>query len=217
VPMLTYALIVSGAATALSLLAQDTGPRGRPSASRAWPGTIVFPRAGTPLSLEVVESGPSGFAAVRTISRDASGRVRIDPLPGVGGNLALVTDPVAGVMIVLDKSSGTASVAHVPGLVPSGGEFSLAYLGPSARVDSLGEQVIDGVEYRGERTHAEGDGTSLATVEERWFSRELAIVGLVRSSDAAGERSARVRNLKRDDPDPGLFVVPASYTIREAN
>jgi hypothetical protein len=34
------------------------------------------------------------------------------------------------------------------------------------------------------------------------------------SSPTTGERTARIRNVVRGEPDPALFVIPPNYTIQ---
>jgi hypothetical protein len=86
--------------------------------------------------------------------------------------------------------------------------------------ESLGTQVIEGVQAEGTRTRmttpagAQGNDRPLVHVCDRWHSQELALT-LV--SDCTDPRSGRVilrlQNLDRGEPDPALFEVPADYTI----
>ncbi|MCI0351572.1 MAG: DUF4412 domain-containing protein, partial [Acidobacteriales bacterium] len=56
----------------------------------------------------------------------------------------------------------------------------------------------------------------LEIVSERWYSRELGIFVMSRHSDPRlGENTYQVTNLKREEPDPSLFRVPADYKISE--
>jgi hypothetical protein len=47
-------------------------------------------------------------------------------------------------------------------------------------------------------------------------SAELGVVGMSSfSSPTGGERTARIRNVIRGEPDPALFVIPPDYTIQQ--
>ena len=60
-----------------------------------------------------------------------------------------------------------------------------------------------------------GNEKPIVIVSERWFSPELHVVVLARSIDPrAGETSYRLVNVKREEPPPELFRVPADYTSR---
>jgi hypothetical protein len=52
-------------------------------------------------------------------------------------------------------------------------------------------------------------------VDERWISKDLGLIGLAKSSGRNGERTARIQNVERKQPDPVLFVIPLDYTIRD--
>ncbi|MBO0797586.1 MAG: hypothetical protein J2P31_02080, partial [Blastocatellia bacterium] len=54
--------------------------------------------------------------------------------------------------------------------------------------------------------------------QERWFSQELHMYVMTKSSDPrSGESTQRVTNINRDEPDASLFQPPADYTIRETS
>jgi hypothetical protein len=87
--------------------------------------------------------------------------------------------------------------------------------------ESLGSRDFDGVRADGKRTThtipagAIGNEKPIAIVSERWFSPELNVVVMSRTSDPrSGETVYRLTDIKRGEPPPELFRVPADYKIR---
>lgn len=61
---------------------------------------------------------------------------------------------------------------------------------------------------------AQGNDRPIETVREMWFSKELNIYVLIKSSDPRnGESTLRTTNIDRSEPDPSLFRVPPDYTV----
>jgi hypothetical protein len=86
----------------------------------------------------------------------------------------------------------------------------------STESESLGKQTIDGIEYTGNRTTTTSDQQpALVGVEEFWQSQELGLIGLMKSSGPDGQKTAKLRNVDRRTPDPELFKIPASYSVRD--
>lgn len=86
--------------------------------------------------------------------------------------------------------------------------------------ESLGKQTIEGVVAEGTRTTMTiaagsiGNERDLQIVSERWYSPELQTVVMTKRSDPRlGESTYRLTNLRRGEPSPSLFQVPADYTI----
>ena len=49
---------------------------------------------------------------------------------------------------------------------------------------------------------------------ESWFSNELKIMVMSKSTDLRyGDRISELKNIKREEPDKSLFVIPSGYTI----
>jgi hypothetical protein len=93
---------------------------------------------------------------------------------------------------------------------------------PNARTEDLGEQMIEGVKTRGRRSTVTieagtiGNDRPLNTVSETWYSEELKMEVMSRSSDPrTGEMSFRLSNVSRGEPPAYLFQVPAGYTVKE--
>jgi hypothetical protein len=86
----------------------------------------------------------------------------------------------------------------------------------------LGTQTMEGIVAKGTKiTHtiAAGDiGNDLPLVitTETWYSPDLKVLVMSKSSDPRmGETTYKLTNLSRTEPDPGLFQIPADYTIKE--
>src|SRR5262245_35194151 len=119
--------------------------------------------------------------------------------------------------------------------IPPAGDAPLMNSGPvklpegtsaneSKKTDSLGKQVIEGVEAEGARTTFTipageiGNTLPIEVVDETWYSPELQVVVMSRRRDPRfGETTYRLTNLNRSEPDRALFEVPADYTVKESS
>jgi hypothetical protein len=93
----------------------------------------------------------------------------------------------------------------------------------NVRRESLGKQLVEGVEAEGTRTVITipagqiGNERAIEIVSERWYSDELAAVIMSRETDPrSGETRYRLTNLSRAEPPHSLFEVPSDYTIHDA-
>ncbi|MGA2578851.1 MAG: hypothetical protein ABSH24_22805 [Bryobacteraceae bacterium] len=89
-----------------------------------------------------------------------------------------------------------------------------------AKSEALGKQEMEGVEVNGTRTTTAipqgqiGNDRPLQIVHERWESAELHVTILSKHSDPMmGERVERLTNVRRGEPEPALFQVPAGYQM----
>ena len=87
--------------------------------------------------------------------------------------------------------------------------------------ESLGTQQIEGVNAEGTRftrtipAGTIGNEKAIDIVNEIWTSPDLHTVVLKKTSDPRfGETVFRLTNIKRGEPDPSLFTVPAGFTIK---
>jgi hypothetical protein len=187
----------------------------------------VLPVVGAPLFLETEEKrqSPPGATPVfelnrTTIYRDADGRIRIereDPSPMIE-----ILDPIGGVITILLPVPALAFRAILPTLdlenpVAKTSVGPASTLPSTSNTESLGNRTFEGIEFSGSRvTTITGAHEAITGVEERWVSVELGVIGMTSfSSPAAGERTARIRNVIRGEPDPALFVIPPNYTIQQ--
>jgi hypothetical protein len=92
-----------------------------------------------------------------------------------------------------------------------------------AKSESLGKQMIEGVEAEGTRVTqtfpagAIGNERPMEVIQERWYSQELQMHVLTKSVDPRwGESTHRLTKINRSEPDASLFQIPSDYTIQEA-
>lgn len=90
--------------------------------------------------------------------------------------------------------------------------------------ESLGKQMIEGVEAEGTRTTTTipagqiGNDLPINIVSEQWYSPELQLLVMTKHSDPrTGETTYRLTNINRAEPDHSLFELPADYTLRNMN
>jgi hypothetical protein len=93
-------------------------------------------------------------------------------------------------------------------------------VGNPVEEDSLGTQRISGVEVVGRRTTVTvpvgqlGNDRPMQIVDERWESPQLKMVLYSRHSyPPTGVIEYRVTNIRRTEPPPDLFVIPADYVV----
>jgi TonB family protein len=91
----------------------------------------------------------------------------------------------------------------------------------TAKSESLGRQLIEGVEAEGTRRTVEipagaiGNERPIEIVFERWYSPELQLLVMTKNTDPRfGETTYRLTNVNRTEPARELFEVPADYTLR---
>jgi hypothetical protein len=91
---------------------------------------------------------------------------------------------------------------------------------PAPKTESLGTRQIEGLSATGQRTTTTipagriGNDRPIEILDERWVSSDLKVVLLSRHRDPqTGETEFRLTNIKRAEPSPDLFKVPANNTI----
>jgi hypothetical protein len=95
-------------------------------------------------------------------------------------------------------------------------------LEPNTKSEDLGTQVMEGVTVEGKRVTRTipageiGNERPLEIVTESWFSPELQVVVMSRTSDPrSGDSVYKLTNVSRAEPDRSLFEVPADYHVSE--
>jgi hypothetical protein len=113
------------------------------------------------------------------------------------------------------KREAEAGMLIGPGL-------ATATVNRDAQKESLGTQVIEGVQAEGTRTTmtipagAIGNELPIQIVSERWYSPELRTVVMSKHSDPRmGDTVYRLTNINRSEPARSLFEAPADYTVAE--
>jgi TonB family protein len=91
----------------------------------------------------------------------------------------------------------------------------------NAKSESLGKQLVEGVEAEGTRQTVEipagaiGNERPIEIVFKRWYSPELQVLVMTKHSDPRfGETTYRLTNISRTEPARELFEVPGDYTLR---
>lgn len=137
---------------------------------------------------------------------------------------------------VSDSGPGAADVASLRHAVPAIPALPVAGVAGVAGVqatrvmfdsknvksETLGTQTMEGVKVEGTRTTHTipageiGNDRAIVSTTERWYSPDLQMVIYSKTVDPQiGESTYRVANLRRDDPDPALFKVPAEFKVTE--
>ena len=90
------------------------------------------------------------------------------------------------------------------------------------KFENLGTQSVNNVLAEGTRMTMTipvgqvGNDRPIETVNETWFSAELGMVVKTRHFDPrTGENTFEMMDISRAEPDPGLFRVPADYTVNQ--
>jgi hypothetical protein len=101
------------------------------------------------------------------------------------------------------------------------GGRGLVMFGRRTAGEPIGQQLVEGVLCDGTRNvetiaaGSIGNDRPIQTVYERWYSSELkTTVRTVRSDPRTGEETFRLTNIRRGEPSPELFQVPAGYKIQ---
>jgi hypothetical protein len=170
-----------------------------------------------------------------SIARDSQGRTRMErSIANVGalsaaggqGRAIVIHDPVAGMSYALDPASHTARSTPIPAArTHSGPETPNARSGrfqASLKTEDLGTQVIQGVSAQGKRVTRvipagrEGNEKEIDVVTETWYSPDLQVVVMSKTSDPRfGDSVYQLSSVSRTEPDPALFAVPSDYAVKE--
>ncbi len=165
------------------------------------------------------------------IYRDSEGRTRRDQtLSHVGPfatsedtpQIIFISDPVAGVSYMLDPRHHTVRKMSSRGGPPPDRPQPRTPTEADAKTESLGKQMIEGIEAEGTRTTVTipvgkiGNDQPIEIVSERWRSPALQEVMLSKHSDPRyGVNTYRLKNINRNEPSTSLFQPPADYTQKE--
>jgi hypothetical protein len=149
--------------------------------------------------------------------------LRISLPPGVGSNAASGIAPDVRIRIERDVVTANAPPPPHPPIGDAPIEMFRISSDPKNRTtESLGKQVVEGVEAEGTRITRTipageiGNEQPIQIVSEKWYSQELQAIVMSRHSDPlVGETVYRLTNITRGEPARSLFEVPADYTIKE--
>lgn len=187
---------------------------------------LVLTIPGAPLTLKQVEmrvrqraDGSSATEeSARILYRDSAGRVRSEQ---ERGPLVVIRDPVGRQVVYLLVLERRAVRVRAPDGVKDVG-FTGGSLGPAmptgwnAKREDFPPRVIEGVECEGVRwTYVDPGNPDKTGYRELWESRPLGVVALASVFVPGDAFTARIENLVRGEPDPGLFSIPPDYAITE--
>lgn len=185
-----------------------------PLAADGEPGQTIFisdPVAGVDYSLDVRNQ-----TARKMVPMSFSFKTRT-PAPD-GEKSAMVFERSPADRIHIERSAMSSKIA-------TAGPMVMEWHGEregKAKKESLGKQVIEGVEAEGTRSTVTiaageiGNERPIEIVSERWYSAELQTVVMTRHSDPRfGETTYKLTNINRTEPDHSLFELPAGYTLKE--
>lgn len=138
---------------------------------------------------------------------------------------AVAADLAAKIKMDQASGSGVTSVttSTLPRRTVAGGISIITSDSTNVRKESLGTQMISGVQAEGTRitetipTGAIGNDSPIEIISESWVSTELGVVvKTVHNDPRSGENVYELTNIRRGEPSATLFQVPADYTVTEA-
>src|SRR6267154_1113215 len=178
--------------------------------------------------------------------RDSQGRIRKEvTLPAIGPlsasgqphSFIVISDPVAGTSYVLEPDQKVAR--EMPSRMgmkirTNGGPGDVVYrkfkegkagtANANAKTESLGAQMIDGVNAEGTRITRTipageiGNEQPITVVSERWYSADLQMdVKSTHTDPRFGNTTYTLTNIQRTEPAASLFAVPSGYTIEQGH
>ena len=205
-----------------------------------------FSATTTSTTQQTLQDGSSiNRTANGAVYRDSEGRSRrevaftgVGPLATAGGShkMVAILDPVAGTHYMLNPDK---KVAHKMTLPAKGGATATAdkaqafeqkmqarqqqeEASGALKVESLGTQVVNGVNAQGTRTTHTiaageiGNSAAIQIVSERWYSPDLqTVVKSTRTDPRFGTTTFSLSNIQKAEPAATLFAVPADYTVKE--
>ena len=126
--------------------------------------------------------------------------------------------------VVIAHKQPAAAQASVEGASGAGIKVMISHVDAgNVNRESLGKQVIEGVEAEGTRVTvtipagAIGNELPIQTVSETWYSPRLQTVVMSTQSDPrTGETTFRLTNASPGEPSPTLFQLPGDYKVLDA-
>lgn len=164
--------------------------------------------------------GPGEEIVIKRVERmDGEQRQRIHENVRVQvANSINIANSVAPQIAAMHAPEFAASIAPV-----IAGAFGDMKWSGKATTKELGTKEIDGVKAEGKLRSYEipagelGNRNAIVVSDESWYAPELQVTVYSKHSDPrSGERIYRLANLKREEPAPALFAIPAGYTVKEA-
>jgi len=163
----------------------------------------------------------------RTASKSKMGEPLFYRAESTSGETKHVTESTFEMKIDRRGGGGGGNAAFIAGtpaagVVMAAPAMRVALDGRNSKTEDLGMQDMEGVRVRGTRTthtiaaNSIGNDRDIVSTTETWFSDELQMTVFSKTIDPQfGETVYRVTNLRRTEPDPSLFRVPADFKIQE--
>ncbi len=193
------------------------------------PGVFVPPVSGVPFTAAVMIHSsqllPDGSTETRvsqaTIARDSRGRIlneRRALMPeGFKGMPPLLSshifDPATRISYFMNPM--TMIAREMPVSAPRNASNN-----SGGKSEDLGYSSLNGMQAKGTRISREipaafsGTGKDVTVTDEIWYSEELHLNLLEEHTDVrGGKQTVAILSIKRDEPSPALFEVPAGYKI----
>lgn len=155
------------------------------------------------LKMEMRQAAPSGLAAPTTVRGEFHS----------GGSATVTVDED----LVMD---GAPMMMSQPATAVRG--FAFAGRGQDVKSESLGKQVIEGVECDGTRETMTipagqiGNERPIVSVTERWYSEKLGLEVMRKHTDPRfGETNYKLSQVVLADQPRSLFEIPADYKVEE--
>jgi len=130
------------------------------------------------------------------------------------------------IFVEKDLADGKGKIAHDidiqlgPVLAGAFGDMKWA---ANATTKPLGSREFNGVKAEGKLRSYEipvgavGNRNPIVVSDETWYAPELQVTVYSKHSDPrSGESIVRLEGLRRTEPSPALFTVPADYKVRDA-
>jgi hypothetical protein len=192
-------------------------------------GVFVTPVPGAPFSavvkIESTQTLADGTVDVRktinNIARDSQGRIynerrALMPASFTGTpplESAHIFDPQTRVSTSLNPYTHLARQQTIP-----------ERRRPELTGEDLGTEVMENVTAHGNRltrtipAAVSGTGKDVVIVDEYWYSDELHMNMLTKHSDPrTGVQVLTITQLKREEPNAGMFEVPSGYKVIDEN
>lgn len=221
-PVLLFVILVVSSAQA-----QNPDIFVTPIPDNPFTGTVNVERSFVQKDGQIMKS-----KTAREIGRDSRGRIfnEMRTLVPASSNESPqvvgihIYDPETRVTIMVNDRQHTfrkGTVNHPPEAVPP--SFLTASSGLNTlpqnqftREEDLGNKVIEGLAVHGVRQSqtipAPNGGKSVVITDEYWYSEDLRINLVLKHNDPrTGGVTMTVTGIKRSEPDPARFEIPAGY------
>ncbi|HTF67109.1 MAG TPA: hypothetical protein VK638_30935 [Edaphobacter sp.] len=215
----------------------DLKQTGETSSSLTTATLLVFPCTDRSIMFEQLEDHsqhhpdrPTTHVVIMAKSyRNHLGQVRVDSHVRDTSNSDIATsvliDSVKGVQTILLHNQHIAY--QLPFMFSEEGSFVSADAADGSELsdhhwntysEDLGKTQIENVTFEGVRiVSACVEDSILTTTFERWYSRDMKLVGSIERIGPYKGYSIRIRNLEYKEPESLLFEIPSGFDILDVN